>query len=56
MPYAIERLAPTLGQHNGEVLRELFGLSDRKMAKLRDAEIIATHRHVEEEQGQLAAE
>ena len=40
MPYAITRLAPTLGQHNAEVLRELLGLSDVEIDELRAAEII----------------
>jgi crotonobetainyl-CoA:carnitine CoA-transferase CaiB-like acyl-CoA transferase len=34
LPYAIERLAPTLGQHNAEVLKELLGLSDSDLAEL----------------------
>ncbi|MBC7577980.1 MAG: CoA transferase, partial [Tardiphaga sp.] len=40
MPYTITRLAPTLGQHNAEVLRELLGLSDAEIDELRAAEII----------------
>jgi crotonobetainyl-CoA:carnitine CoA-transferase CaiB-like acyl-CoA transferase len=40
LPYAIEHLAPTLGQHNAEVLRELLGLSDAEIEELRAAEII----------------
>ena len=40
LPYPIERLAPTLGEHNEEVLRELLGLSDQEIAKLRDDDII----------------
>ena len=39
-PYAITRLAPTLGQHNEEVLREVLGLGDSEIAELRNAEII----------------
>jgi crotonobetainyl-CoA:carnitine CoA-transferase CaiB-like acyl-CoA transferase len=39
-PYAITRLAPTLGQHNEEVLREVLGLDRDEIAELRSAEII----------------
>jgi hypothetical protein len=39
-PSAITRLAPTLGQHNDEVLRGLLGLGDAEMEQLRSAEII----------------
>ena len=34
------RPAPTLGQHNDEVLRELLGLSDAEIAGLREAGVI----------------
>ena len=37
-----ERLAPTLGQHNGEVLKELLGLNDREIAALERDGIIGT--------------
>ena len=40
MPYAITRLAPTLGQHNAKVLTELLGLSDDDIAALRAEGII----------------
>jgi crotonobetainyl-CoA:carnitine CoA-transferase CaiB-like acyl-CoA transferase len=40
LPYPIERLAPTLGQHNDEVLREVLGLGAAEIAELRAAEII----------------
>ncbi|MDB5629303.1 MAG: L-carnitine dehydratase/bile acid-inducible protein, partial [Tardiphaga sp.] len=39
-PYAISRLAPTLGQHNAEVLKGLLGLSDDDIAALRDEGVI----------------
>jgi hypothetical protein len=39
-PYPITRLAPTLGQHNDEVLRELLRLSDAEITELRAAEVI----------------
>ena len=39
-PYAIERLAPTLGQHNNEVLGGLLGLSDGEIAALAAAGVI----------------
>ena len=41
-PYAIENLAPTLGQHNSEVLRELLGLSDCEIEQLTADGIIGT--------------
>jgi len=40
MPYAITHLAPTLGQHNEEVLRDVLGLSDVEIDELRTMEII----------------
>jgi crotonobetainyl-CoA:carnitine CoA-transferase CaiB-like acyl-CoA transferase len=39
-PYPITRLAPTLGQHNDEVLSKVLGLSAGEIAELRTAEII----------------
>jgi crotonobetainyl-CoA:carnitine CoA-transferase CaiB-like acyl-CoA transferase len=38
-PTAVERLAPVLGEHTDEVLRE-FGVSDREIAGLRAARVI----------------
>jgi len=32
--------APTLGQHNGEVLRELLGRSDQEIEELRAAKVL----------------
>ena len=40
LPYRIDRLAPTLGQHNEEVLRDLLGLDDEEIARLRAERII----------------
>ncbi|NVN88800.1 MAG: CoA transferase [Rhodopseudomonas sp.] len=40
LPYAIERLAPTLGEHNMEVLGGLLGLGQAEIAKLRDDGVI----------------
>ena len=34
LPYPIVRLAPTLGQHNAEVLGEVLGLSAAEIAQL----------------------
>ena len=42
LPYAIERLAPTLGEHNSEVLKELLGLSESDIAQLARDGIIGT--------------
>jgi crotonobetainyl-CoA:carnitine CoA-transferase CaiB-like acyl-CoA transferase len=42
LPYAIERLAPTLGQHNEEVLGQLLGLSGSEIEKLRHDGVIGT--------------
>ncbi|VIO79092.1 CaiB/BaiF CoA transferase family protein [Bradyrhizobium ivorense] len=41
-PYAIRTAAPTLGQHNREVLSGLLGLSDAEMAQLASESIIGT--------------
>jgi hypothetical protein len=41
-PYAITNLAPTLGQHNHEVLRDVLGLSNAEIAKLERNEVIGT--------------
>lgn len=41
-PYAIEHLAPTLGQHNHEVLSGLLGLSDAEIGELERSGIIGT--------------
>eukprot|EP01035_Chromulina_nebulosa_P059427 gene59427-81351_t len=40
LPYPVRHLAPTLGQHNAEVLGDVLGLSDADIAELRIAEII----------------
>lgn len=42
LPYAIIHLAPTLGQHNHEVLREMLGLSKAEIADLERNEVIGT--------------
>lgn len=41
-PYAIRTAAPTLGQHNREVLTEILGLSDAEIAQLESENIIGT--------------
>jgi len=38
-PTAVERLAPALGEHTEDVLRE-FGLDDREIAALREARVV----------------
>jgi crotonobetainyl-CoA:carnitine CoA-transferase CaiB-like acyl-CoA transferase len=40
LPYAMDRLAPTLGQHNREVLLELLGMSDQEIDALGSAGVI----------------
>jgi crotonobetainyl-CoA:carnitine CoA-transferase CaiB-like acyl-CoA transferase len=40
LPWRIERLAPTLGQHNEEVLGDVLGLSREEIAQLRENGII----------------
>jgi crotonobetainyl-CoA:carnitine CoA-transferase CaiB-like acyl-CoA transferase len=42
LPYAITNLAPTIGQHNHEVLREVLGLSETEIAELQRNEVIGT--------------
>jgi crotonobetainyl-CoA:carnitine CoA-transferase CaiB-like acyl-CoA transferase len=42
MPPAIRAAAPTLGQHNAEVLRELLGLSEAEIKALQDDGVIGT--------------
>ena len=56
LPYPIERLAPTLGQHNEEVLRELLGLGDREIEKLRHAGVIGNVAISKKSKPALAAE
>ena len=41
-PFGIERPAPTLGQHNHEVLTTLLGLDDAEVATLEGEGIIGT--------------
>ncbi|MDH2406937.1 CoA transferase [Bradyrhizobium sp. SSUT18] len=41
-PYTVRTAAPTLGQHNREILSELLGLSDEEIAQLVRAGIIGT--------------
>lgn len=41
-PYSIARPAPTLGEHNEDVLKGLLGLTDSDLARLTDIGIIGT--------------
>jgi crotonobetainyl-CoA:carnitine CoA-transferase CaiB-like acyl-CoA transferase len=41
-PYAINQLAPTLGQHNREVLNGILGLTEEEIAELERDDIIGT--------------
>jgi crotonobetainyl-CoA:carnitine CoA-transferase CaiB-like acyl-CoA transferase len=56
LPYAIEHLAPTLGQHNEEILRDLLGLSDPEIERLRDDGVIGTIATSKKSNAALAAE
>jgi crotonobetainyl-CoA:carnitine CoA-transferase CaiB-like acyl-CoA transferase len=56
LPCPIGRLAPTLGQHNEEVLRELLGLNDREIEKLRHDGVIGTVAISKKNKPALAAE
>jgi crotonobetainyl-CoA:carnitine CoA-transferase CaiB-like acyl-CoA transferase len=42
LPLSFDRPAPTLGQHNREVLGGLLGLSDEELQELEEAEVIGT--------------
>ncbi|MGX9393816.1 CaiB/BaiF CoA transferase family protein [Nitrobacteraceae bacterium UC4446_H13] len=42
LPYPIVRLAPTLGQHNHEVLGDILGLGATEIARLEADEVIGT--------------
>jgi crotonobetainyl-CoA:carnitine CoA-transferase CaiB-like acyl-CoA transferase len=56
LPYPIERLAPTLGQHNEEVLRDLLHLSDGEIDKLRKDGVIGSVASSKKSKTALAAE
>ena len=56
LPYAIKHLAPTLGQHNEEILRDLLELNDLEIEKLRDDGIIGTIATSKQSKARLAAE
>ncbi|MGY4412223.1 crotonobetainyl-CoA:carnitine CoA-transferase CaiB-like acyl-CoA transferase [Bradyrhizobium sp. LB7.1] len=46
-PYPIRAAAPTLGQHNSEILSDLLDLSDAQIAELVADDIIGTAMHAE---------
>ncbi|HEU0084685.1 MAG TPA: CoA transferase [Bradyrhizobium sp.] len=56
LPYAIERLAPTLGQHNEQVFCEMLGLGREEIAQLRDDGIIGNVATPGKSRRRLAAE
>ncbi|MEA2880823.1 MAG: hypothetical protein QOH32_42 [Bradyrhizobium sp.] len=56
LPYAIERLAPTLGQHNDEVFCDVLGLSRDEIAQLRDDGVIGNVATSKKSKPRLAAE
>jgi len=45
-PARLDRLAPCTGQHSGEVLSEMLGMSDGEVADLEERGIVGTLRHV----------
>jgi crotonobetainyl-CoA:carnitine CoA-transferase CaiB-like acyl-CoA transferase len=55
-PYEIEHLAPTLGQHNDEVLRGLLGLTSAEIDQLRDDGVIGHLATSKKSKPRLAAE
>jgi crotonobetainyl-CoA:carnitine CoA-transferase CaiB-like acyl-CoA transferase len=55
-PYAINHLAPTLGQHNQEVLSGVLGLTDEEIAQLERDEIIGTAATMPKKRTESAAE
>ena len=56
LPYAIERLAPTLGQHNEEILRDLLGLTEREIEQLRGDDVIGNVATSKQNKAKLAVE
>ncbi|MHB0790096.1 CaiB/BaiF CoA-transferase family protein [Bradyrhizobium sp. 5.13L] len=52
-PYAIRTAAPTLGQHNSEILSGILGLSDTEIAQLATEGIIGTTMLSEEEPAKI---
>jgi crotonobetainyl-CoA:carnitine CoA-transferase CaiB-like acyl-CoA transferase len=56
LPYAIERLAPTLGQHNEEILRDLLGLTGDEIEQLRGEGVIGNVATSKQTKAKLAAE
>ncbi|MDE0115950.1 MAG: CoA transferase [bacterium] len=40
--HSLRRPAPTLGEHNEEILREVLGLGDTEIARLAEAQVIGT--------------
>jgi crotonobetainyl-CoA:carnitine CoA-transferase CaiB-like acyl-CoA transferase len=56
LPYAIESLAPTLGQHNEEVLCGVLGLDADQVAQLRDDGVIGNVATSKKSKPALAAE
>ena len=56
LPYEIHHLAPTLGQHNEEVLRDMLGLSPREIEQLRDDDVIGNVATLKKRKAKLAAE
>jgi crotonobetainyl-CoA:carnitine CoA-transferase CaiB-like acyl-CoA transferase len=56
LPYAIERLAPTLGQHNEEVLCNVLDIGREELAQLRDDGVIGNVATSKKGKPALAAE
>ncbi len=56
LPYAIEHLAPTLGQHNEEILSDLLGLTKPEIKRLRHDGIIGNVATSKQSKAKAAAE
>ncbi len=56
MPYAIEHLAPTLGQHNEDVLSRLLRLSSQEIAQLREDGVIGDTATSKKSKGRTAVD
>ena len=56
LPYAIDPLAPTLGQHNEEILSDLLGMTKPEIKRLRHDGIIGNVATSKQSKAKVAAE